>query len=134
MGLLASWFALLFPAGIAGADGGPALALADVASGSYSMWLMTGVTVLLLPLVAGLQAWSYWLFRHRITPRRRRRSAAEPGRPRRAPGRRGRRRPRGRRSERRTRDPARPRLPPPEIAMTHDAAGAPTPERFTGGC
>ncbi len=65
--LLASWFALLFPAGIAGADGGPALALADVASGSYSLWLMTGVTVLLLPLVGGLQAWSYWLFRHRIT-------------------------------------------------------------------
>ncbi|MDO8188716.1 cytochrome d ubiquinol oxidase subunit II [Conexibacter sp. JD483] len=65
--LLVSWFALLFPAGIAGADGGPALALADVASGSYSLWLMTGVTVLLLPLVGGLQAWSYWLFRHRIT-------------------------------------------------------------------
>ncbi len=65
--LLASWFALLFPAGIAGADGGPALALADVAAGSYSLWLMTGVTVLLLPLVGGLQAWSYWLFRHRIS-------------------------------------------------------------------
>jgi len=65
--LLASWFALLFPAGIAGADGGPALPLADAAAGSYSLWLMTGVTVLLLPLVVGLQAWSYWLFRHRIT-------------------------------------------------------------------
>ncbi|MDO8209040.1 cytochrome d ubiquinol oxidase subunit II [Conexibacter sp. CPCC 206217] len=65
--LVVTWFAVLFPAGIAGADGGHALLLSDAAAGSYSLALMTGLVVILLPLLIGLQAWSYWLFRHRIT-------------------------------------------------------------------
>lgn len=65
--LVVTWLAVLFPAGIAGADGGPALALADAAAGDYTLKLMTGLAVVLLPVLLALQAWSYWLFRHRIT-------------------------------------------------------------------
>ncbi|MDW5597157.1 cytochrome d ubiquinol oxidase subunit II [Conexibacter stalactiti] len=65
--LVVTWFAVLFPAGIAGADGGAPLTLADAAAGSYTLTLMTIVAGLLLPVLIGLQAWSYWLFRHRMT-------------------------------------------------------------------
>jgi cytochrome d ubiquinol oxidase subunit II len=65
--LVVTWFATLFPVGVAGADGGPALLLAGAAAGNYTLTLMTGLAALLLPVLIGLQAWSYWLFRHRIT-------------------------------------------------------------------
>jgi cytochrome d ubiquinol oxidase subunit II len=61
------WFGALWPAGLNGRDGGPALALADVAAGDYTLTLMTILAGLLLPLLLALQAWSYWLFRERVT-------------------------------------------------------------------
>ena len=65
--LVAVWFGSLWPAGLNGRDGGPALALADVAAGDYTLTLMTILAGLLLPLLLALQAWSYWLFRERVT-------------------------------------------------------------------
>ena len=65
--LVTVWFASLYPAGLNGRDGGPALALADVAAGDYTLTLMTILTGLLLPLLLAVQAWSYWLFRERVT-------------------------------------------------------------------
>jgi cytochrome d ubiquinol oxidase subunit II len=65
--LVAVWFSALFPAGLNGADGGAGLALADVAAGNYTLTLMTVLTGLLLPLLLAIQAWSYWLFRERVT-------------------------------------------------------------------
>lgn len=65
--LVVTWFAVLFPAGIAGGDGGAPLTLAEAAAGDYTLTLMTIVAGLLLPVLIGLQAWSYWLFRHRMT-------------------------------------------------------------------
>lgn len=65
--LVAVWFSALFPAGLNGAGGGAGLALADVAAGSYTLTLMTVLTGLLLPLLLAIQAWSYWLFRERVT-------------------------------------------------------------------
>ena len=68
MGLLvAVWFSALFPAGLNGRGGGPGLALGDVAAGNYTLVLMTIVAGLMLPLVLAAQAWSYWLFRERVT-------------------------------------------------------------------
>lgn len=65
--LVVSWFAVLAPEGIADAGGGTGVVLADVVAGDYTLTLMTGLTALLLPLLLGLQVWSYWLFRARIT-------------------------------------------------------------------
>ncbi|HST40120.1 MAG TPA: cytochrome d ubiquinol oxidase subunit II [Conexibacter sp.] len=65
--LVVTWFAVLSPAGIAGGDGGAPLTLAAAAAGDYTLTLMTIVAGLLLPVLIGLQAWSYWLFRHRMT-------------------------------------------------------------------
>ena len=65
--LVAVWFGSLWPAGLNGRGGGPALTLADVAAGNYTLTLMTILAGLLLPLLLALQAWSYWLFRERVT-------------------------------------------------------------------
>ena len=65
--LVAVWFGALFPAGLNGRGDGPGLALADVAAGDYTLVLMTIVAGLMLPLVLAAQAWSYWLFRERVT-------------------------------------------------------------------
>ena len=56
----------MWPAGLNGRDGG-ALTLADVAAGDYTLTLMTILAGLLLPLLLAVQAWSYWLFRERVT-------------------------------------------------------------------
>jgi cytochrome d ubiquinol oxidase subunit II len=65
--LVAVWFSALFPAGLNGRGGGPALALGDVAAGNYTLVLMTVLAGLMLPLLLAVQAWSYWLFRERVT-------------------------------------------------------------------
>ncbi|QRN78959.1 MAG: cytochrome d ubiquinol oxidase subunit II, partial [Nocardiopsis sp. BM-2018] len=36
-------------------------------SADYTLTLMTWVAVVFLPLVLGYQAWSYWVFRKRVT-------------------------------------------------------------------
>jgi cytochrome d ubiquinol oxidase subunit II len=42
------------------------LTLADAASSNYTLKVMTVVAVGLLPFVLLYQAWTYWVFRHRV--------------------------------------------------------------------
>ena len=42
------------------------LTLANAASGSYTLKVMTVVAAIFLPLILLSQAWTYWIFRHRI--------------------------------------------------------------------
>jgi cytochrome d ubiquinol oxidase subunit II len=65
--LVAVWFSALFPAGLRARGGGPGLVLADVAAGHYTLTLMTILAAVMLPLLLAVQAWSYWLFRERVT-------------------------------------------------------------------
>ncbi|SDH35785.1 cytochrome d ubiquinol oxidase subunit II [Sinosporangium album] len=45
----------------------PGLTVAEAASGPYSLTVMTWVAVAALPFVLGYQAWTYWVFRKRLT-------------------------------------------------------------------
>jgi cytochrome d ubiquinol oxidase subunit II len=56
------WFAALFPAGLRGD-----VQLADAVAGHYTLVLLTVLTGLLLPVLLAVQAWSYWVFRERVT-------------------------------------------------------------------
>lgn len=62
--LVAVWFSALWPSGLGGET---PLTLADVAAGDYTLTLMTVLTAVLLPLLLAVQAWSYWVFRERVT-------------------------------------------------------------------
>jgi cytochrome bd ubiquinol oxidase subunit II len=42
------------------------LSLRAASSSSYTLTVMTVVTVLFLPIVLSYQAWTYWVFRHRL--------------------------------------------------------------------
>jgi cytochrome d ubiquinol oxidase subunit II len=65
--LIAALFDAVFPAAIGGVAGAPGLSLAGAAAGDYTLTLMTVLAALLLPLLLAAQAWTYYVFRHRIT-------------------------------------------------------------------
>ena len=44
------------------------LTVANAANSPYTLTVMTVVTVVALPIILGYQAWSYWIFRKRVTP------------------------------------------------------------------
>ena len=44
------------------------LTVANAANSPYTLTVMTVVTVIALPIILGYQAWSYWIFRKRVTP------------------------------------------------------------------
>ncbi|GAX90338.1 cytochrome d ubiquinol oxidase subunit II [Effusibacillus lacus] len=44
------------------------LTIYNAASGPYSLRVMTIITVCVLPFVLAYQAWTYWVFRHRLRP------------------------------------------------------------------
>ncbi|WP_347754319.1 cytochrome d ubiquinol oxidase subunit II [Agrococcus sp. ProA11] len=44
------------------------LTLMNAASGPYTLGVMTIVVVVGLPIILAYQAWSYWIFRQRVTP------------------------------------------------------------------
>jgi cytochrome d ubiquinol oxidase subunit II len=44
------------------------LTIYNAASGPYSLRVMTIITVSVLPFVLAYQAWTYWVFRHRLRP------------------------------------------------------------------
>jgi len=44
------------------------LTIANAASGSYTLGVMSVVTGVALPVILAYQAWSYWVFRKRIAP------------------------------------------------------------------
>lgn len=68
LSLAAGWFTALHPA-VMPSDTDPALSLtlANAASSHYTLTVMSWVAVCLLPFVLGYQAWSYWVFRRRIS-------------------------------------------------------------------
>jgi cytochrome d ubiquinol oxidase subunit II len=43
------------------------LTVAGAASGGYTLQVMSWIALVMLPLVIGYQAWSYWVFRRRVT-------------------------------------------------------------------
>lgn len=44
------------------------LTLMNAANGNYTLGVMTVITAVSLPVILAYQAWSYWIFRQRITP------------------------------------------------------------------
>src|SRR5690625_72670 len=44
------------------------LTIANAASSSYTLGVMTVIVCLSLPVIVAYQAWSYWIFRKRVTP------------------------------------------------------------------
>ena len=44
------------------------LTLMNAANSPYTLGVMTTVTAFSLPIILGYQAWSYWIFRKRVTP------------------------------------------------------------------
>ncbi|HSD80382.1 MAG TPA: cytochrome d ubiquinol oxidase subunit II, partial [Solirubrobacteraceae bacterium] len=62
-------FTALFPhVLISSTDPAFSITLHQAASSSYTLTVMTVVTVLLLPLVLLYQGWTLWVFRHRLAP------------------------------------------------------------------
>jgi len=55
------------------------LTVTNAASTSYTLTIMTVVAVIFTPIVLIYQAWTYWVFRHRIGLGKSARSATEPG-------------------------------------------------------
>ena len=70
-GAIVAFFAALFVdlypnAMVSSTDEAFDLGLADAASSDYTLKVMTVVAVVLLPFVLLYQAWTYWVFRHRV--------------------------------------------------------------------
>jgi len=67
--LFTSLFIDLFPhTMVSTTDRAYSLTLNASASSHYTLTVMTIVAVILLPVVLAYQAWTYWVFRHRIGP------------------------------------------------------------------
>ena len=65
---VAGLFTALHPAVmVSSTDPGHSLTLVTAASGQYTLTVMSWVALGLLPFVLGYQAWSYWVFRRRIS-------------------------------------------------------------------
>ena len=44
------------------------MTIADASSSEYTLTIMTWVALILTPVVLAYQAWSYWVFRKRVSP------------------------------------------------------------------
>ncbi|MBL0888018.1 cytochrome d ubiquinol oxidase subunit II [Myceligenerans indicum] len=62
-------FGSMYPDVMPGLDGGPSLSIADASSTPYTLGVMTVVALILTPLVLAYQAWTYWVFRRRLSVR-----------------------------------------------------------------
>ena len=66
--LVTTYFALLYPNVMTSTiDPANNLTIADASSTSYTLTVMTWVAVLIVPFVLAYQAWSYWVFRKRLS-------------------------------------------------------------------
>jgi len=64
----ASIFAAVFPVVLPSTiDPAYSLTISNAASGAYTLGVMTWVTAFALPVILGYQAWSYWVFRKRVS-------------------------------------------------------------------
>lgn len=60
-------FGSMYPDVVPAIDGGEALTVAEASSTEYTLTIMSWVAVVLTPLVIAYQAWTYWVFRRRLT-------------------------------------------------------------------
>jgi cytochrome bd ubiquinol oxidase subunit II len=68
-GLVATFFVDLFPhVMVSTTDPAYSITLNEAASSHYTLTVMTILAVVLLPVVLAYQAWTYWVFRHRVGP------------------------------------------------------------------
>src|SRR5258705_481077 len=66
--LVATYFAVLYPNVMPSTiDPANNLTIANATSSSYTLTLMSWVAVLIVPFVLAYQAWSYWMFRRRLS-------------------------------------------------------------------
>jgi cytochrome bd ubiquinol oxidase subunit II len=66
--VVASLFVNLYPdVMVSSTSASNSLTVANAASGTYALKVMTVVAVVFLPLVLAYQAWSYWVFHKRLT-------------------------------------------------------------------
>ncbi len=66
--LVATYFSLLYPNVMPSTiDPANNLTIANASSSPYTLTLMSWVAVLVVPFVLAYQAWSYWVFRKRLT-------------------------------------------------------------------
>jgi cytochrome d ubiquinol oxidase subunit II len=65
---LTTAFLILYPrVMVSSLDPSYSLTIYNAASSPYTLTVMTVVAVIFLPFVLGYQAWSYWVFRKRLT-------------------------------------------------------------------
>jgi cytochrome bd ubiquinol oxidase subunit II len=60
-------FACLWPYVLPGRDGSPGLTIEQAASSPYTLRIMTVVALVVTPVVIAYQAWTYWVFRQRVS-------------------------------------------------------------------
>jgi cytochrome d ubiquinol oxidase subunit II len=66
--LVTTYFALLYPNVIPSTiDPANSLTIANASSTPYTLTLMSWVAILVVPFVLAYQAWSYWVFRRRLS-------------------------------------------------------------------
>jgi cytochrome d ubiquinol oxidase subunit II len=66
--VVASLFAALFPnVLVATNDPANTMTIANAASGTYTLRLMSWISLIFVPLILGYQAFTYWIFRKRVT-------------------------------------------------------------------
>jgi cytochrome d ubiquinol oxidase subunit II len=64
----AALFLALFPNVLPATEAAHSLTVTNASSSHYTLTVMTWVAVLLTPLVLAYQAWTYWVFRARVSP------------------------------------------------------------------
>ena len=64
---VSSLFAMLFPYVMPGNNGEPGLDIYNASSTEGTLKIMTIVAVVMTPIVLAYQAWTYWVFRKRLT-------------------------------------------------------------------
>lgn len=60
-------FGSMFPDVMPGLGGGNSLSIAEASSTPYTLGVMTVVALVLTPVVLAYQAWTYWVFRRRLS-------------------------------------------------------------------
>ena len=65
--VLTLWLALYPYVMPASNDPANSLTIANASSSEYTLQVMSWTAVVFLPLILGYQAWTYWVFRRRIT-------------------------------------------------------------------
>lgn len=65
--MVAGIFVAMWPNVVPALTAGNDLSLYDAASTSYTLTIMTVATAIFLPMVLGYQAWTFWVFRKRLS-------------------------------------------------------------------